>query len=119
MTCKTSKWNYLKSLLNNLPPEDFWIEFEQIPQAKILDVRTEKELSNGIIPAAIHLDFLGEDFWERLEALNKEDIYFVYCNTGRSSVRVCTYMKNSGFRYVFNLDGGMGDLHLKEQVTHA
>ncbi|MCB9284847.1 MAG: rhodanese-like domain-containing protein [Lewinellaceae bacterium] len=110
MTCKTARWNYLKNLLNNLSSEDFWKEFEQSPDAKILDVRTKDELITGILPHAIHIDFLGEDFWDRLEQLDKDDIYFVYCNSGRRSIRVCTYMTNGGFQYVFNLDGGIANL---------
>lgn len=110
MTCKTARWNYLKSLLNNLSSEDFWKEFEQSPDAKILDVRTKNELETGILPNAIHIDFLGEDFWDRLEQLDKDDIYFVYCHSGRRSLRVCTYMANGGFHYVYNLDGGIANL---------
>lgn len=110
MTCKSSRWKYLKSLLHNLSPEEFWQEFEKLPHARILDVRSEKEWKEGSFPNAIHIDFFGEHFWDQLEALNKDDIYFVFCRTGRKSLRVATYMKHGGFRHVFNLDEGMGKI---------
>jgi rhodanese-related sulfurtransferase len=114
MSCKTPRWKHLKSLLQNLTPETFWQEFEQLPGARILDVRTPRELEAGILPNAIHIDFLGDHFWEQLDALDKEATYFVYCSTGRRSVRVATYMRNGGFKHVFNLDGGLGDSLLQK-----
>ncbi|MFZ2897494.1 MAG: rhodanese-like domain-containing protein [Saprospiraceae bacterium] len=111
MTCKTARWKHLKSLLHNLSPEEFWRAFNEIPNARILDVRTQKELEqHGAIPNALHVNFSGEHFWEELEALDKDDVYFVCCHTGRKSLRVCTYMKNGGFSHVYNLDGGMGEI---------
>lgn len=114
MTCKTPRWRFLKSLLRNLPPEEFLAALEQTPRARLLDVRTGKELEGGVLPNAIHLDFLAEDFLDRLEGLDKDDFFFVYCRTGRRSLRVCTYMRNSGFRHVFNLDGGFGDITINK-----
>jgi len=116
MTCVTSRWKYLKSQLNNLPPEEFWNKYEETPEAQMLDVRTDKEREEGIFPQAIHVNFFGDSFWDQLESLDKEGIYFVYCNTGRRSLRVSTYMKNSGFKHIFNLDDGVGEF-LREKMT--
>jgi rhodanese-related sulfurtransferase len=107
MSCKSARWRELKSLLNNLEAREFWALFERTPGAVVLDVRTGKELEEGALPDALHLDFLAPDFWEKLEALDKEKTYFVYCRSGRRSLRVCTYMRNGGFKNIFNLDNGL------------
>jgi rhodanese-related sulfurtransferase len=110
MSCKTPRWRLLKALLNNLKPEEFLQAIEEHPEATLLDVRTPEELHEQGLPNAIHLDYLGDGFMDQFDALDKEQTYFVYCRTGRRSLRVCTLMRNDGFDKVYNLDGGLIDL---------
>ena len=105
--CKPGRWFFLKQQLNNLHPREFLLAARRATQATILDVRTQEEFSTGALPGAINLNYLGEEFLDRLENLDPQKKYFVYCRTGRRSIRVCTLMKNSGFREVYNLDGGL------------
>ncbi|MCX6761663.1 MAG: rhodanese-like domain-containing protein [Candidatus Moranbacteria bacterium] len=72
----------------------------------VLDVRTEKEFLSGAIPGALDLDFYAADFSQKLDALNKNKIYLIYCRTGSRSKAVLSMMKQLGFRYVYELDGG-------------
>ena len=45
----------------------------------VLDVRTSEECEQGIIPEAIHIDFLAShDFVNAVEDLDKSKTYFVY-----------------------------------------
>lgn len=110
MDCKTSHWRQLKSLLNNLPPEEFVQQIPLTPGAVVLDVRTEKEFDINGLPGAQLLDYFGESFYEILDSLDKDAPYFVYCRSGRRSLRVCTLMRNSGFTRVYNMEGGLASL---------
>jgi rhodanese-related sulfurtransferase len=112
-SCKTSRWRQLKAQLNNLEPLEFLQQIEQTPEGLIIDVRTDEEVKPGMLDRATHFNYLDYDFWDRMEQLDREKIYFVYCRSGRRSIRACTLMKNAGFRRVYNLDGG---LNLLQQV---
>ena len=101
----------LKSQLNNLSTEEFAIAIENLNNAVLIDVRTSDEFATGHIPGAINMDYLAEEFLENIEKLDKSMDYFVYCRSGRRSIRVCTWMRNGGFdnHKVFNLDKGFND----------
>ena len=107
LSCKTSRWRQLKAQLNNVDAEGFLALNAKYPEATIIDVRTPGETSSGSLKEAIHLDYLGYDFIDRLEEMDPEATYLVYCRSGRRSIRACTLMKNSGFTNVYNLDGGL------------
>ena len=107
-SCKTPRWRLLKAKLNNLPPEQFRDAILQHPESILIDVRTPGEYQSGHIPGAINIDYLSPDFWDRIEELDTSNAFFVYCRTGRRSIRTCTLMRNGGFdnKKIFNLDGG-------------
>lgn len=120
-SCKTSRWRMLKSQLNNLSAHDFAAAAKELDNAVMIDVRTAKEFDFGHIPNSINMDYLAEDFLEKIENLDKEKTYLIYCRSGRRSIRVCTWMRNGGFdnHKVFNLDRGFGDWleHFPEAVV--
>lgn len=107
-SCKTSRWRLLKAQLNHLFPEDLIPLKEEASAYLIVDVRTESEFDLGHIKGAINIDYLSEDFWDRIEALSREMSILVYCRTGRRSIRTCTLMRNGGFDKdkIYNLEGG-------------
>ena len=76
----------------------------------ILDVRTRKEFLSGAIPNAISLDFYASDFSQKLDALDKNKIYLIYCRSGNRSKSALAMMKQLGFGYVYELDGGIVSL---------
>jgi len=85
----------------------------------ILDVRTEEECLEGIIPNAIMIDiYKGHDFIEELEELDKSKNYYVYCKAGGRSAQACGIMKQMGFETAYNLVGGFsnwnGDVSIPE-----
>lgn len=106
-TCKISRWEILKQQLNNLNSEEFGQAIGQQNNGIVLDVRTEGEFAAGHLPNAINISYLSYDFWDRIEQLDPNVNYYIYCRSGRRSVRTCTLMKNGGFKSVFNLDGGL------------
>ncbi|MEL6922818.1 MAG: rhodanese-like domain-containing protein [Bacteroidota bacterium] len=108
-SCKSDRWRQLKTELNNLSAEAFRNAIASNPNAVILDVRTAAEYATGHIPNAVQLNYLSKDLWSELEVLPRDKDYFVYCRSGRRSLRVCTLMKNGGFeaQRIFNLSLGL------------
>jgi phage shock protein E len=74
--------------------------------AVLLDVRTPKEVAEGMIPGAIVIDFTAPDFAEKISGLDKDKTYFVYCKAGGRSSRAIDQMKAAGFGKLYNLEGG-------------
>ena len=94
----------------DLDQEKWWSDFQNDENAVLLDVRTDEELEMGVIPSAIHHDFyLGQDFLNALENLDKSKNYYVYCRSGNRSGQTCMLMKQLGFENTFNLIGGMNE----------
>lgn len=108
--CKLSRWQQLKSRLNNLEPQKFVDAYLQKSDAACLDVRTQEEYRSGHLPGAVNMDYLSPKLADLLEALPADKCYYVYCRTGRRSLRVCTLMQNMGIRQVYNCDNGIKDL---------
>ena len=91
----------------DLSQEALASQLAEDPKSAILDVRTADEVSEGIIPGAIHLDiFLGQGFLDGLEALDKSKNYYVYCRSGNRSGQACAIMQSVGFETANNLVGG-------------
>ena len=91
----------------NLTQEDWVSQLTADDNAVILDVRTEDECNEGIIPGALLNDiYKGQGFIYRLEELDKSKNYYVYCRSGARSAKACDVMNNLGFENTFNLLGG-------------
>lgn len=100
----------------NLSQIDWSAQLNSDANAVILDVRTEDECSDGIIPDAIIIDIhKGQGFVYRLEELDKNKNYYVYCKAGSRSEMACSIMKQMGFAHTYNLEGGF--LNWEGEVT--
>ncbi|AOZ97997.1 rhodanese [Flavobacterium palustre] len=94
----------------NLTQEDWIAQLEEDENAVILDVRTEDECDEGIIPNAINIDIhKGQGFISEIEKLDKSKNYYVYCRSGARSAKACEIMNELGFENAYNLLGGMLD----------
>ncbi len=92
----------------NLTQEDWIAQLEEDGNAVILDVRTEAECDEGIIPNAINIDIhQGQGFISEIEKLDKSKNYYIYCRSGARSAKACEIMNELGFDNTFNLLGGM------------
>lgn len=109
--CRINRWEMLKKQLKNLTPAEFLAMKKAQPDAVLIDCRVPKEFATGYLEGAINMDYFGEQFYDQLEALNSDAVYLVYCRSGRRSLRTCTLMQNSGFKNVYNLDGGLKAWH--------
>lgn len=79
---------------------------EQISDLQIIDVRTDAECAEGMIEGAIQIDINSPDFEQKINALDKEGKYLVYCRSGGRSARAQGVMQGKGFKTVYNLAGG-------------
>ncbi|MEL6988934.1 MAG: rhodanese-like domain-containing protein, partial [Bacteroidota bacterium] len=101
--CEIPRWQIIKATLNNLNYLDFLEASCSDPNGVVLDVRTSPEYIEDHLPNAINLNYLSQTLADDLESLIQKKNYYVYCRTGRRSLRVCLLMKNMGFN-VYNLD---------------
>lgn len=91
----------------NLTQEDWAEELKKDENAYILDVRTPEEFDEGYIPNATNIDiYLGQDFLNELEKLDKTKNYYVYCRSGNRSGQACAIMNSIGIESAYNLEGG-------------
>lgn len=76
----------------------------------VLDVRTQQEVDEGIIPNSLHIDiYRGQDFIDEIEKLDKTKNYYVYCRSGNRSGQACAIMNQLGFNNAYNLVGGFNE----------
>lgn len=108
-SCKTPRWRILKSQLNNYLPKAFKAELAAANDPLLLDVRRADEYDNYHLDGARHINYFAEDFWDEIEKLDPNRPIFVYCRSGRRSMRACTLMRNGGFdkENIYHLDGGL------------
>ena len=104
--CEVPRWIQIKQTLKNLSYNDFVAAYQEDQKSIVLDVRTAEEFSVISLDKAINLDYLSQTLADELESLSIDKNYYVYCRTGRRSLRVCALMQNIGYN-VFNLDGGL------------
>ena len=94
--------------MEDLTHEEWSEQLAKDDNAVVLDVRTDNEVANGIIPNAIHIDiYRGQDFIDELEELDKSKNYYVYCRSGNRSGQACRIMDELGFKNAYNLEGGI------------
>lgn len=86
-------------------------ELQALPRSadwQILDVRTPEEVAEGFIPGASQfLDFYAADFAARIEKLDRNKKWVVYCRSGKRSGQAAQLMIDKGFKQVYNLEGGI------------
>lgn len=70
----------------------------------LLDVRTAEEYSSGSIPNSINIDVLSSDFKSKIELLDKNKEYLVYCRSGNRSSIASSIMSTNGFIKIYNLN---------------
>ena len=94
----------------DLTQEQWQEQLSNDANACVLDVRTEEEVEEGFIPDATHIDiYLGQEFIDQIETLDKSKNYYVYCRSGGRSAQACALMSQLGFNTTHNLLGGFTD----------
>ncbi|HNS25031.1 MAG TPA: rhodanese-like domain-containing protein [Methanobacteriaceae archaeon] len=70
---------------------------ENNPNFIILDVRGPKEHAAGHVENSVLLEVRSPDFKEKLEELDKDKKYLVYCKSGMRSKKATKIMEEMGF----------------------
>jgi rhodanese-related sulfurtransferase len=73
----------------------------------ILDVRTKAEYDSERIEDAKNIDYKSKDFKIKMDKLDKNIKYLVYCRSGHRSANAVKDMKKLGFEDVLNISGGI------------
>ncbi|MFY0690039.1 MAG: rhodanese-like domain-containing protein [Cyclobacteriaceae bacterium] len=76
---------------------------------QLIDVRTPNEYNQGHLPNAILLDYSGGQLQKSLDKLDKDKPVMVYCAVGGRSGRAAKLLSESGFKVVYDLQGGIRD----------
>lgn len=73
----------------------------------LIDVRTKEELDEIKIEGVINIDFYSDEFKNYLLKLDKYKTYYLICRSGRRSGIATSFMRDNGFKDVYNIKGGM------------
>lgn len=75
---------------------------------QVLDVRTAGEFKTGHIKNALQADWTqSNQFAERVQYIDKDKPVYIYCLVGGRSTSAAAWMRNSGFKNVVELNGGI------------
>jgi len=69
----------------------------------ILDVRTPVEFADSHVEDAVNIDILNSGFKNKIEILDKNKVYKLYCRSGNRSGQAESMMKSLGFKDVENI----------------
>ncbi|WP_437371463.1 rhodanese-like domain-containing protein [Maribacter litoralis] len=72
----------------------------------LLDVRTPEEYNQGSIDGAINIDWLSNEFNEKVAKLDKYKKVYVFCKKGGRSLKSQARLAELGFTNVVDLQGG-------------
>ncbi|WP_339610450.1 rhodanese-like domain-containing protein [uncultured Planktosalinus sp.] len=76
----------------------------------ILDVRTDEEVEEGIIPGAKQINISDPaSFMENANKLDKSKNYYIYCRSGGRSAQACAVLESMGIENTYNLLGGISE----------
>lgn len=75
--------------------------------AVIIDVRTPGEWYEGVIPGAELINVMDPTFADRVNDMDRDKEYYVYCRSGNRSGMVASFMAQRGFTKVYNLQSGI------------
>ncbi|MCP3028317.1 rhodanese-like domain-containing protein [Halobacillus sp. A5] len=93
------------SVVKVITPEELQKALDENKDLKIIDVRENEEVAQGMIPSAQHIP-LG-NVPEEAGNLDPENEYVMVCRSGRRSMNASEFLKEKGFHRVHNLEGGM------------
>lgn len=77
------------------------------PNFILMDVRTPAEFEEAHIEGCILINYQAPDFRDKLQELDKNKSYLVYCRSGMRSAGSVAEMNKMGFQDVYNMTGGI------------
>ena len=89
-----------------IAPESARDLMEKQPEITILDIRPHEDFKKEHIPGAVNLDYDGHQFQSKVEKLDKDKNYLIYCKSGVRGGYFMDKMRESGFKGAYNILGG-------------
>ncbi len=96
-----------QSSKTTLEAKEFQSKISSTENAFVLDVRTAEEYNGGHLANAINIDWNDSDAETKLKAFDPSKTYFVYCLSGGRSSGAAGFLRENGFKAVYELDGGL------------
>ena len=93
-----------ENMIEGLVEQINWNELDSFSDAVLLDIRNPDEFEAGAIPGSVLLPLY--ELRSRLNELQKDKTYIIYCAAGLRGYIAARMMIQSGFRDVMNLAGG-------------
>lgn len=79
-------------------------ELQRLSNANIIDIRSIEKYNNKHIPRAINIP-MEQLLINPAKYMNKYNKYYLYCQKGIQSRKLCQILKNNGYNVV-NVTGG-------------
>jgi rhodanese-related sulfurtransferase len=98
-----------KNIAESVSKSEFKTKMSSLTTYQLIDVRTPAEYAAGTIDNAINIDYLSEDFIERINALDKSIPVLMFCQSGGRSGKALKDFSANGFEIVYELKGGYGN----------
>ena len=95
----------------HLNVEEFYLKLHSYSNAILIDTRTFDEFKKDRIPGAI-LAESREKLLKLTDSLDFDQPLFLYCEFDERSYVGCDILSKLGFRYVYNLKGGLREWRL-------
>ena len=86
---------------------DELIEFIELNDAVLVDVRTEDEYNSGYIENSLNIDYFSNEFSVNADKLDKNTPIILYCRSGKRSSMSAKKISKLGFKEIYNLEGGI------------
>ena len=73
----------------------------------LIDIRTEMEYQQGRIADVQNINIASRDFEQKINTLDKDEKYLIYCLSGSRTQVALGIMQSLGFKEVYDLSGGI------------
>ena len=89
----------------DISAEEFKEKLEE-ERGVVIDVRSKMEYSQGHLKTSDQqIDFNSGEFHDKVDSLDKDKTYYLYCRSGNRSGQAARLMKSKGFENVYNIGG--------------
>lgn len=92
-------------LVDELEVADLRARIDGGADVRLVDVRTDAEVEQGMIAGSLHISLAEID--ARAGELDANDVWIVYCKSGQRSRTAVQTLRGHGFRSVVSLAGGV------------
>ena len=79
-------------------------EFNNIKNKRVIDIRSIEKYNSNHIEGSINIT-ADKLLYNPEKYLNRNDIYYIYCQRGIQSKKICIVLQNKGYN-VINIEGG-------------